>query len=350
MKQILLRPMWIDDRDFNIFKGISVSATMNKKKNYIELEEVDTGLETPAFDLKTIRESRGFTLRDMSSSTRVSLSNLEAIEEQNFGLLPDPIYARAFISAYADTLDIDGKKILSLYNKYLEGLESVKDKNELLKRLAEKKRHTRFWIWLTLASCVIVLTGFFYLYQWNKDNSRELKKWVPAEEVGNTGEIQGPSGGVPAPEKDDIVTEGNYKTPETESLDLSGSTDISDVDDIKDTGQVIEEDKQSAIESGQSDLKNEQPKEEAVPDKAVAVEEGPYILVIEASELTWLQITLDETPPFEVMLRPGERITEKASEKFGLVVGNAAGVKIIFQGKSLGLMGKHGEVVHLTLP
>ncbi len=73
MKQILLRPMWIDDRDFNIFKGISVSATMNKKKNYIELEEVDTGLETPAFDLKTIRESRGFTLRDMSSSTRVSL-------------------------------------------------------------------------------------------------------------------------------------------------------------------------------------------------------------------------------------------------------------------------------------
>jgi len=93
-----------------------------------------------------------------------------------------------------------------------------------------------------------------------------------------------------------------------------------------------------------------QPKEEAVPDKAVAVEEGPYILVIEASELTWLQITLDETPPFEVMLRPGERITEKASEKFGLVVGNAAGVKIIFQGKSLGLMGKHGEVVHLTLP
>jgi len=130
--------MWIDDRDFNIFKGISVSATMNKKKNYIELEEVDTGLETPAFDLKTIRESRGFTLRDMSSSTRVSLSNLEAIEEQNFGLLPDPIYARAFISAYADTLDIDGKKILSLYNKYLEGLEPGKDKNELLKRLAEK--------------------------------------------------------------------------------------------------------------------------------------------------------------------------------------------------------------------
>jgi len=55
---------------------------MNKKKNYIELEEVDTGLQTPAFDLKTIRESRGFTLRDMSSSTRVSLSNLEAIEEQ----------------------------------------------------------------------------------------------------------------------------------------------------------------------------------------------------------------------------------------------------------------------------
>ena len=52
----------------------------------------------------------------------------------------------------------------------------------------------------------------------------------------------------------------------------------------------------------------------------------------------------------EIMLRPGERVTKRASEKFSLIIGNAAGVDISFQGKSLGLLGEHGEVVHLILP
>ncbi|MEA3487338.1 MAG: DUF4115 domain-containing protein, partial [Thermodesulfobacteriota bacterium] len=76
----------------------------------------------------------------------------------------------------------------------------------------------------------------------------------------------------------------------------------------------------------------------------------PYVLVIKASELTWIQISKDEEPLFEVMLRPGERITEETSEKFDLIIGNAAGVNVSFQGKPLGSLGKHGEVVHLTLP
>ena len=50
------------------------------------------------------------------------------------------------------------------------------------------------------------------------------------------------------------------------------------------------------------------------------------------------------------MLRPGDRIAEETSEKFDLIIGNAAGVNISFQGKPLGSLGKQGEVVHLTLP
>jgi len=337
----------INDRCFNIFKGIGASAAMDEKENGIDLKEMDVILENPTLDLKAIRKSRGLILKDMSSSTKVSLSNLKAIEEQKFELLPDPIYARAFIRAYARALDIGGEEALSLYDKYLESLEPDKNRNKILKKLAGKKRHTKYWIWLTIASCVIVITGFFYLHQWSFDDSREMKELAPVGEIESAEKLQDFSGDVPALEKDD-------KTLETESSDLSGSTDISDVNDIKDTGQVIERDRQPEIEG-------ERPTEETtsdetvvgekdVPDEAVPTEEAPYTLVIEASELTWIQINRDEKPPFEVMLRPGERITEKASEKFGLIIGNAAGVDISFQGKPLGIIGKHGEVVLLTLP
>jgi len=336
--------MWINGRYYNNFKGIGVSAVMDKRENNTDSKELNASLENLTFDPKAVRESKGLTLRGISSSTRVSLSNLKAIENQKFGLLPEPIYTRSFIDAYARALDIDGKEILSLYDKYLESLEPDENRNKLLKKLAGKKRHTKFWIWLVIASCVIVFTGIFYLYQWSPDGSREMRERASVGEVGNAEELQDVSGDVPsAPEKDDIATEKDDKILETESPDLSGSTDISEVDDIKDAGQVIEEDRQPEIEG-------EQQKEEAAPDEAVTGKEEPYTLVIEASELTWIQINRDEEPPFEVMLRPGERITEKASEKFGLIIGNAAGVDISFQGKSLGIIGEHGEVVHLTLP
>ena len=334
--------MWINGRYYNNFKGIGVSAVMDKRENNTDSKEVNVSLENPTFDPKAIRESMGLTLRGISSSTRVSLSNLKAIENQKFGLLPEPIYTRAFIDAYARTLDIDGKEILALYDKYLDGLEPDEDRNKILKKLAGKKHHTKFWVWLVIVSCVIVSTGSLYFYQWSTDDSREMKERAPVEEIENAGEIQDLSGDVPAPEKDGITTEEDDKILETESPDLSGSTDISDVDDIEDTGQIEED--------SQPDVEGEQPKEEAAPDEAVMGKEGPYTLVIKASEWTWIQINRDEEPPFEVMLRPGERITEKASEKFGLIIGNAAGVDISFQGESLGLMGKHGEVVHLTLP
>jgi hypothetical protein len=72
--------------------------------------------------------------------------------------------------------------------------------------------------------------------------------------------------------------------------------------------------------------------------------------VIEAGETTWLNIIEDDNPPYEIMLRAGERIEREASERFMIDVGNAGGVDVRFQGKSLGRLGNRGEVVHLVLP
>jgi len=306
---------------------------MDKKENNIDSKESNVSLEKSTLDLKAVRESKGLTLKDLSLSTKVSYSNLNAIEKQKFELLPEPIYARAFICAYAGALDIDDKELLSFYGKYLEGLEPTEDENELLKKLAGEKHPTGLWIWLTIVSCVIVLTGFFFLYQWNKDDHREITERSHVEDIHSF------SGDVSAAKEDDNIIEED-KTLET---DNTHHKSLSVADGMKDTGQEVREDEQSKIE-------NDQPKEETASDETVTGKEGSYTLVIEASELTWIQISKDEEPLFEVMLRPGDRITEETSEKFDLIIGNAAGVNVSFQGKPLGSLGEHGEVVHLTLP
>jgi hypothetical protein len=73
-------------------------------------------------------------------------------------------------------------------------------------------------------------------------------------------------------------------------------------------------------------------------------------LLIEAKEDTWLKITEDRNPPAQITLKKGEKLSRTAREFFVIDVGNAAGVNITFLGKSLGTLGRKGQVVHLRLP
>ncbi|MDO9514695.1 MAG: DUF4115 domain-containing protein [Syntrophales bacterium] len=317
-------------------------------------EETDVRPAEPTLDLREIRQSRGLTLRDVSSSTKISPQNLKAIEEQRFELLPEPIYARAFMDMYARVLDVDGKKILSLYEKYLKSLEPDKDKYQVLKELAVQKRHLEVWIWVTIVSGLLVLIGAFFLYQYSTSGRQAAEGLPPAGQVEDAGEPQNAPEELPAGKSGDVAIEGEG---EHQGADGAPPADLSMEDSAQKPDQKIEEDTRPPIEAEQPAAGEEQPLvEDTQPEKAVGpdttlpTEKKPYTLVIEASERTWIQIDRDGEPPFEVMLWPGERITERASERFGLIIGNAGGVDIRFQERSLGLLGEHGEVVHLTLP
>lgn len=301
---------------------------MDRKEPDIDSRELDECIEEDTLDLESVRKSRGLTLGDISHSTRVSCSNLKAIEEQAFELLPEPIYARAFICAYADAIDIDGKEILSLYDRYLEGREEGEDKNEILKKLAGRKRRTGLWIWLIIISCLLVLAGVFSLYQRDKDNESKENGLSTVEEAYSLSES------VPAAE----VNSGH--TGENSPSAADGSN----------TADAVETPDRNAVGNIQPANENEQKQEAGNADEAAGGEYGPYKLTIQASEATWIRITKDNGPSFEVLLRPGDVITEETSKKFGLIIGNAAGVNIRFNGMPVDIKGKHGEVVYMTLP
>ncbi len=345
MRQFLLLPLWISDKYFGVqqsSEGIAYTV-MDEKEQDSKTEDVDVSSEKPeesTLDLRGIRKSKGLTLRDVSSSTRINPSTLKAIEEQKFELLPEPIYARAFIGMYAKVLDFDSKKILSLYDTYLKSLESDEDKYDALEKLAAKRRRPGVWIWVIIVSGLLALIGSFYLYQWSTSGRQAAEGLSPAGKTQNAGELQKAPEEIPAGESGDVGIKGESEPSEA---DTAPSADLSVADSIQKKDQTIKEDTRPAIEG-------EQPKEAVGPDTTVPTEEKPYTLVIEASELTWIQIDRDGEPSFEVMLRPGERITKRASERFGLLIGNAGGVDIRFQGRSLGPLGGHGQVIRVTLP
>ena len=72
---------------------------------------------------------------------------------------------------------------------------------------------------------------------------------------------------------------------------------------------------------------------------------APLTLVLEATELSWVVVQVDDASPHEALLRPGERLTWKGQEKFALTVGNAGGIRGELNGKPLAPFGPKGKVV-----
>lgn len=69
---------------------------------------------------ETLRQARAYknvTLREAEADTRISRHHLAALEDEEFGALPPPIYSRGIVRKYADYLGLDAGKVLDMHRE-----------------------------------------------------------------------------------------------------------------------------------------------------------------------------------------------------------------------------------------
>ncbi|HEY3176201.1 MAG TPA: RodZ domain-containing protein [Candidatus Polarisedimenticolia bacterium] len=66
-------------------------------------------------ELKRERELRDISLKEISEATKISIRFLEALEHNNFEILPGGIFNRGFIRSYARFIGIDGEEMVNAY-------------------------------------------------------------------------------------------------------------------------------------------------------------------------------------------------------------------------------------------
>lgn len=67
--------------------------------------------------LKKVRESQGVKLQDIAHRTKISVSYLQAIEEEHYVVLPAFVYLRGFVGEVAKFLDLDPMQVTRTYLK-----------------------------------------------------------------------------------------------------------------------------------------------------------------------------------------------------------------------------------------
>jgi len=112
----------------------------------------------------------------------------------------------------------------------------------------------------------------------------------------------------------------------------------------KDEVQGIEK-KQENQMTPPPDAKPDTQKEQFVTQKEIL-----HTLELIANEETWIFVTIDEKESKERLLKPGSRTKWTARSGFSLKIGNAGGIKLLFDGKEIGPLGEKGKVVRLRLP
>ncbi|MHB8058512.1 MAG: helix-turn-helix domain-containing protein [Desulfuromonadaceae bacterium] len=256
-------------------------------------------------DLEALRKSRGLTLENIFIMTRVSITILKAIENGEFHLLPAPVYTKRFIQAYANAIGIDAGSILAHYQRYVDAIKAVPEDVEVANAQISFDRKPFKGRYLLYAAAIVAIfaTAFtIYALFHEKEISGNIQHIVTGTEQKET---------APKP------------------------------------ATAVKEQSMEAV----ADAPRTPPPVMGVHEEATQAPSTADInLLIEATENTWLKITEDRNPSYQITLKTGDKLSRKAREFFIVDVGNAAGVNITFNGKSLGNLGRKGQVVHLRLP
>ena len=71
---------------------------------------------------KQVRETKGLTVDEVASKTRIRFDFVKALEDGNFAKLPDQVFAKGFVRSYARSLGLDEEDAVRIANDVQYGL------------------------------------------------------------------------------------------------------------------------------------------------------------------------------------------------------------------------------------
>jgi cytoskeleton protein RodZ len=297
---------------------------------------------------KQVRETKGLTVDEVASKTRIRTDFVKALEEGNFAKLPDQVFARGFVRSYARSLGLDEEDAIHRFIQSAGAFYEKQDERERLKvRQAEeerKRKANRKAVAIAIGIAILTLVVLL---------SREQSSLL----VRRTSQIEPPSAAgkrVPVPEaKADVPVRPEANSPASGSkikpsepppapAPLAARSEPNPPRPAASAPTPVPVQPQVAAPVPPP-LATEGPLG-AIPLEASANTDEPLVLDLEATELSWVVIQVDGGSPQEALLRPGEKAKWKGQDQFMLTLGNAGGVKAELNGKPQKAFGPSGKV------
>jgi cytoskeleton protein RodZ len=261
--------------------------------------------------LEKARKERGLTLDEAENATKIRKRYLAGLEREDFGVLPDAVYAQGFLKTYANYLGLDGEELSRELKDRRKprrersvtyGAPKTSDFDRPLINPSElsasrRRRTIPANTILTLLAGVLALAavvGALYYVGRGAQISGENPAPAPPSEVKQAADGSKPeAGGAPEAGKEEAAGGDSER---------AGAVDEPQPDSLR----VV-----------------------------VSVEGAP----------SWLSILADGNLRYEQIAQPGFSQTFEAQREISIRTGNAGAVGVEVNGQDLGKLGESGEVL-----
>ncbi len=120
----------------------------------------------PGQRLKRGRELRGLSLADVAASLKLSLRFIEAIEQDRYDQLPEPVFVRGYMRSYARLLQLDEADVVAKFDQALEARQGVLQENDAVHpahALRHRRRLSRLaWVGSIILVLAMLAGGFIW--------------------------------------------------------------------------------------------------------------------------------------------------------------------------------------------
>lgn len=291
---------------------------------------------------RQVRETKGLTVEEVASKTRIRTDFVKALEEGNFAKLPDQVFARGFVRSYARSLGLDEEDAIHRFIQSAGAFYEKQDERERLKvRQAEEERKRQAnRKAVAVAIGIAILTLVILL---SREQSSLFVRRAPSEPsaaatkrsaVPDPNAQQGPA----RTETQSATAVAKPKPSETPVQSTQPRTETNTA-----APSVAVTTPQQGTLPVPPPLANEGGVGGSTAESSSGSEEQ-LVLDLEATELSWVVIQIDGGSPQEALLRPGEKARWKGQDQFILTLGNAGGVKAELNGKPQKPFGPSGKV------
>ncbi|MFH1091520.1 MAG: RodZ domain-containing protein [Pseudomonadota bacterium] len=259
-------------------------------------------LESLGQHLRNQREEMNIGLREIADKTRIPLRYLEAIEAGDYHALPAPVFVKGFLRTFSLEIGLLPEEILQQYRIAIPQQDTPVPVPITARESLERKTRG-----LTVFLALVIILGLGVLGY----------RYLP--EIGTA---------KPQAGKSVSPLEADAKKPVTPE-------------------KIIPPPDKPAPAAKPAPAPKPAPMPTVMAPKPSA--EGHTLKLVFDKEC-WLRIMIDQKTVEHGLYHPGQSKTWKAEHNFSLLLGNAGGVKIVFDGQEMGSAGPPGQAVELTLP
>ena len=303
--------------------------------------------------LQREREKKGLSIEVVMEATKISRTNIVAMEGGDRSALPHPVYAKGFVKSYARYLGLDADELCMVVDREFQDLsDEVPDLGYEVSPAAEKafqekdghegRKKKRAWPLLLLLVVVIGIGVFAFLALKGKDDAvktqpapvvEQAEIAPPAPEAAQEPAAVAPEEtgdeAVQPPAETDVPTDSAQ---EAEPAKAGPAPPV--VEDKAETDAALEQD--------------EAEKTAAQPEK----QKYDHILIIRATteKGCWVGVWREDETKMarDFVLKQGEPLRLMFNHARRIRIGNASGVTVSYNGKPYPLDLARGNIQTLT--